>query len=258
MTFDAPGTADLHFVTYHEIAEESGNDIYKINSAQLEKHLNMLRELNPGYSCHRVTFDDGHISNYELALPLIERFGMRAIFFITTDWIGAEHRMSETHLRALLDMGHLIGSHSCSHPFLNECSNQQLQDELQASRKRLEDLIGSLVTMISIPYGRWDRRVLRACKTAGYLKVFTSDPWLSSAVREGVEVVGRMTVRNSMDASRLRHLITSRGLVKARLQMPFRMKQALRMCIGDRMYHRIWHAFANREQAPAAVSYGRR
>jgi len=257
MTSDNCGNADLHFMTYHEIAEERSSDIYTVNYIQLEEHLVMLRDLNLGYAGHRVTFDDGHISNYDLALPLMEKLGVQAIFFITTDWIGLEHRMSEKHVRELLRVGHQIGSHSCTHAFLSECSDQRLHDELLTSRKRLEDLLSSPVTTISIPYGRWDSRVLRACATTGYSRVFTSDPWLFAGLRENVEVMGRLTVRNSMDVGRLRHLLTAQGLVKARLQMPFRMKQGLRACIGDRMYHRIWHAFANRNQALATVSRGR-
>jgi len=258
MTSDSPPNTELHFITYHEITEESSSDIYRVSRVELENHFIMLRELNLSYVGHRVTFDDGHISNYDLALPLMEGLGIRAIFFITTDWMGAENRMSEAQVRELFRMGHQIGSHSCTHAFLSECSDHQLHNELLTSRKRLEDLLGCSITTISIPYGSWDRRVLRACTTTGYSRVFTSDPWLSAAVREGVDVIGRLTIRNSMDVNRLRHLLTAQGLVKARLQMPFKMKQALKVCIGDRMYHRIWHAFANREEPPRTPSYGLR
>jgi len=256
MTSEVPPDAELRFITYHEIAEENSGDIYRVSRVQLKSHLIMLRGLNLGYAGHRVTFDDGHISNYDFALPLMEELGFRAIFFITTSWIGAENRLSEAQVRELLKMGHQIGSHSCTHAFLNECSDQKLHEELLTSRKRLEDVLGCSIRTISIPYGRWDRRVLRACMTAGYSKVFTSDPWLPASAREGVDVLGRLTIRNSVDVNQLRHFLTARGLVKARLQMPFKMKQALRACVGDRMYHRIWHVFANREETSRTPSYG--
>jgi len=215
----------------------------------------MLRVLDIDYSEHHITFDDGHLSNYDLALPLLEKYGARSIFFITTDWMGTKGRMSGQHLRELLGQGHLVESHSCSHPFLPDCTDERLRNELECSRRRLEDVLGSPVTAVSLPYGRWDRRVLRACLKAGYSQVYTSDPWLSAATREGVMVTGRLTLRNSVDATQLRRLLTAKGLAKARLQAPFRMKQALKLCIGDRMYHRVWHAFANRKDAVVSTSY---
>lgn len=217
----------------------------------------MVRALDINYSAHRITFDDGHISNYDIALPLLDKHRFRSIFFITTDWMGTKDRMSEQHLRELLQQGHQIESHSCSHPFLPDCSDEQLRNELECSRRKLEDVLGSAVTAVSLPYGRWDSRVLRACRRAGYSQIYTSDPWLAAATREGVMVIGRMTLRNSVNANQLQRLLTAKGLAKARLQGPFRMKQALRLCIGDRLYHRLWHAIANREQRGASTSYER-
>jgi peptidoglycan/xylan/chitin deacetylase (PgdA/CDA1 family) len=217
----------------------------------------MLRAQAIDYSEYHITFDDGHLSNYDLALPLLEKYGIKSIFFITTDWIGAKGRMSGPQLRELLGRGHEIESHSCSHPFLPDCTDEQLSNELERSRKSLEDMLGLGVTAVSVPYGRWDSRVLRACLTSGYSQVYTSDPWLSAARRQGVMVTGRLTLRNSMDAAQLQHLLTAKGLAKARLQAPFRMKQALKLCIGDRLYHRVWHAFANRKEAPVSPSYER-
>ena len=41
-----------------------------------------------------ITFDDGHVSNHAIALPLLKQYGLKAEFFITTDWIGTERFMS--------------------------------------------------------------------------------------------------------------------------------------------------------------------
>ena len=250
--------SNFRYLTYHELERGTTRDLYRVECAQFETQLVMLRELNLHYTEYHVTFDDGHISNVDLALPVLEKYGMRSIFFITTEWMGEKNRLSEQHIRELFGRGHQVESHSCSHAFLTECSDTQLHSELLHSRERLEDVLGAAVTAVSIPYGRWDRRVLLACARAGYCNVYTSDPWLSTAVRDGVKVRGRLTVRNTMDPKRLRHLLTAKGLAKARLQMPFKMKQALRVCIGDHMYHRVWRAFAERTDSVGSTSYEHR
>jgi len=245
----------LHYLTYHELDLENTRDRYRVNRDQFQSHLEMFRALNAGFSSHHITFDDGHISNYDLGLPLLEKFGVQSIFFITTEWIGAPNRMSEQHLRELQRKGHQVQSHTCSHAFLTDCTDDRLREELASSRLRLEDVLGSAVTAVSVPYGRWDRRVLRACLEAGYSQVYTSDPWLSAANREGIQVTGRLTIRNAQDSAQIKRLLTAEGLEKARLQAPFKMKQALKLCIGDRLYHRLWHLFANRNQPVASPSY---
>jgi len=237
----------LH-LTYHELDLRDTPDIYRVSCALFEKHLVVLRELDAAYCEYHVSFDDGHISNYDLALPLLEKYGVRSIFFITTEWMGAQDRMSEQQLRGLLVQSHQIGSHTCSHVFLPYCSDVKLFNELYSSRRKLEDVLGSAVTDVSLPYGRWDHRVLRACLKAGYSQVYTSDPWLSPVTREGIAVAGRLTLRNSVDAAQLRRLLVAKGIARARLQVPYRMKQVLKICIGDRMYHRVWHAFADRNE----------
>ena len=238
----------MFHLTYHELELQRTPDVYRVNCALFEKHLAVLRALNTAYCQYHVTFDDGHISNYDLALPFLEKYGMRSIFFITTEWIGAQDRMSAQQLRELLVQRHQVESHTCSHVFLPSCSDSQLYNELARSRRKLEDILGAPVTAVSLPYGRWDRRVLRTALKAGYSQVYTSDPWLSPIAREGIAVAGRLTLRNSMDGAKLRRLLTAKGITKARLQVPFRTKQILKLCIGDGMYHRVWHALANRDE----------
>ena len=48
-----------------------------------------------------ITFDDGHRSNAEIALPILKQLGLRGIFFITTDWIGRPGFMNEDQIREL-------------------------------------------------------------------------------------------------------------------------------------------------------------
>jgi peptidoglycan/xylan/chitin deacetylase (PgdA/CDA1 family) len=238
-------------LTYHELGHETSSDLYRVSIGQFESHLRLLdnlsSQLRVNYKDYSITFDDGHISHYNLAFPVLTKDMIRCTFFITTEWIGSSERMSKQHIRYLVEAGHRVGSHSCSHPFLPNCSDEQLRYEVGISKEKLQDTIGSEVTTISVPYGRWDNRVLRACREAGYTWVYTSDPWLTAAEREGVMCCGRLTVRNSFSAHHLQALLTARGLAKARLQAPFMAKQALKACIGDRIYHRLWQVLAHRD-----------
>ncbi len=236
-------------ITYHELCREGSTDIYRVSLAHFDAHLLLLKGLQSvADSCdYTVTFDDGHISHYDLALPALAKYGMHSTFFITTGWVESSNRVSQQQIREMREAGHQIGSHTCSHPFLPDCSDVQLRHELLDSRKKLEDILGATVTAISLPYGRWDHRVFRACCDAGYTQVYTSDPWLRTAKRGGIMSSGRLTIRHSFGADELLAFLTAKGLAKFRLQIPFRTKQGLRFCLGDKVYHWVWHRFANRD-----------
>jgi len=62
-----------------------------------------------------LTFDDGHESNFTLALPILQEYRFKAEFFITTGWIGTQYFMTEEQIRGLYRAGMGIGSHGVTH-----------------------------------------------------------------------------------------------------------------------------------------------
>src|SRR5262245_56542395 len=62
-----------------------------------------------------LTFDDGHVSNYELALPVLLECQLKATFFVTAGFIGTGVTMNWEQIRALHTAGMEIGSHTLTH-----------------------------------------------------------------------------------------------------------------------------------------------
>lgn len=50
-----------------------------------------------------ITFDDGYLSNYEIAFPLLKRYGISATIYLPTDWIDGNMTLWWTELTALVD-----------------------------------------------------------------------------------------------------------------------------------------------------------
>lgn len=101
-----------------------------------------------------LTFDDGHVSNYEIALPLLKKFGFRAEFFITTGWIGEPYFLSSEQIKEIDAAGMGIGSHGVTHTFLNDLSIENANKELSQSKKHLEDIVEKEILSLSFPGGR--------------------------------------------------------------------------------------------------------
>jgi peptidoglycan/xylan/chitin deacetylase (PgdA/CDA1 family) len=121
-----------------------------------------------------ITFDDGHQSNITRGFPLLESYGFRAEFFITTGCIGREGWMSKEDIRWLKAKGMGIGSHSVSHPMLDELNEPDIYRELVGSRQCLENILGETVTTFAAPGGRFPKHAAKQAARAGYEVVCTS------------------------------------------------------------------------------------
>lgn len=152
-----------------------GNREWAVSDLVFQELLTTLRELGLE-SSEKVllTFDDGGLSAFEYAAPLLEQHGFRGLFFVCSALIGTKGYMNEAQLRALHQRGHTIGSHSATHAILTTLSDADLKRELEESRDWITQTLGQSCEAFAIPGGFSDRRVKRAIVKAGYRTVFTS------------------------------------------------------------------------------------
>jgi hypothetical protein len=237
------------YLLYHELRASESRYSYVTDTALFAQHLDLyirLRAAKDPLLVPEITFDDGHVSNLELAAPMLAERGLRAIFFITAGWTGNKTGyMNAEQLRALQAAGHTIGGHGWSHTLLTHCSDGELQKELGETRLTLEDNLGAAVTTMSLPGGRCNRRVLKACEDAGYTHVYTSVPQ-AEALPLGA-TVGRLNVRGDMQTEWIARLFAPDGKLLADLGRSSRRKDALKKLLGDALYFKLW-ALVNRQE----------
>jgi peptidoglycan/xylan/chitin deacetylase (PgdA/CDA1 family) len=116
-----------------------------------------------------ITFDDGWLSQYEHALPILEQLHFTATFFIITHQVGQGTMfMTLDQLKALQREGMTIASHTQTHPDLSKLSAAQLRNEVVGSRQDLQKMLGITTDLIAYPYGCWNNGVAAVVKSAGY------------------------------------------------------------------------------------------
>jgi peptidoglycan/xylan/chitin deacetylase (PgdA/CDA1 family) len=143
-----------------------------------------------------VTFDDGYVSVYENAMPILEELGIPGTIFVPTSligrepiaaWKGLEHWSGTQYedelrlldwerLREMRDQGWEIGSHTCTHARLTTLDDDALASELADSRVACTEHMGSPCRSLAFPYGSFDRRVTAAARDAGYAAAATLRP----------------------------------------------------------------------------------
>lgn len=155
-----------------------------------------LEEQNSSAKPVLLTFDDGGVSSYEYIAPMLESHGWRGYFFITTDRIDTSAFLSKDQIKDLHHRGHIIGSHSCSHPRkISDCAYEQLLDEWQRSLRVLSQIVGERVDVASIPGGFYSREIAEAAAQSGVRQLFTSEPVQKIQMVQGCAVLGRFSVK---------------------------------------------------------------
>jgi len=116
-----------------------------------------------------LTFDDGWVTQYENALPLLSKYHFPATFFVVTDYIGHRGFVSWPQLQTLITDGMKIGSHSRSHPRLAKIADPaQLWDQIYNSKIALESQLEIPVAEFAYPYGSHNTAAVEMVKAAGY------------------------------------------------------------------------------------------
>ncbi len=144
-----------------------------------------------------LTFDDGGSS---AAIPgaALARRGWPAHFFVVTAMVGQPGFLDWEGVRRLAAEGHVIGSHSHTHPErIASLPPERLREEWSRSVAALSEAIGAPVTTASVPGGYYSEAVGRAAAEAGVETLFTSQPRRAVEEIDGCALVGRFAVRDS-------------------------------------------------------------
>ena len=152
-----------------------------------------------------VSFFDGFRDNYEVAAPLLDRFGLIGRFFLVSGWISSpperqrafadahsidlpykeeelpEDRrlaLSAAEVRDLANRGHVIASHTRTHASsLQDPTPRTLAHEAAGSRTELEEISGGKVSSLAWYAGMAlgdDGRISAATRDAGYDLLFAN------------------------------------------------------------------------------------
>ena len=155
-------------------ALEPGEAPYWISVAQFEHVLDQICAA-PQPALFRISFDDGNLSDHDIAMPRLLERGLRADFFVLSGRINTPGSLGEGHIRALQAAGMTIGSHGVAHQDWRRLDVRPCTAELTESHAALETICGHAITTAGIPFGGYDARVLRALRHAGYTTAYSSD-----------------------------------------------------------------------------------
>lgn len=206
-----------HDVYVHE-TNESGflreRDLpYKMKVDMFEEHVQNICDYCDSHNLPKsdiiFTFDDGGKSFYAVVAPILEKYGFKGVFFVTTKYIGTETFLNEDEIRDLYNRGHIIGSHAHTHEHLYTLVDNQVEQEWDQSTKILSGILGIPVEYASIPNGDTSKRVLQYAEKYGIKHVYTSEPTTRVSKFGDMDVIGRYVLQADSSVDYVMSIITS-------------------------------------------------
>jgi peptidoglycan/xylan/chitin deacetylase (PgdA/CDA1 family) len=149
--------------------------------------------------CAVITFDDGWKSQYEVAWPIMKKFGYTFTMFIYTEGVaggslGGGQAITWEMLADMRDNGIDIEAHSATHQDLREGHTvmimepggkrtkkkltgaeyeQWVQNEVVGCKQLLEQRLGIRINCFAVPFGTYNEHVKEIARNAGYESMFT-------------------------------------------------------------------------------------
>jgi Polysaccharide deacetylase len=161
----------------------SSSSVYAQTYEQLQNHPydELLHEQKQPLQKHVIlTFDDNYESQYTVALPILQKYGFNATFFVYCNGIVDrptidkfnQSLMSRQQLEDVIEKGYDVEAHSISHMNLEDASAKELAYEIDKADDCIEQKLPGLdnITVYATPgaTGTHNATVLEAIKDAGY------------------------------------------------------------------------------------------
>jgi peptidoglycan/xylan/chitin deacetylase (PgdA/CDA1 family) len=210
-------TAQVLIFCYHRLVDKVRYPGTEITPAAFEAQMKELKdrgitvipmqdllawkrgEKNIPPRCAVLTFDDGWKSQYEVAWPMMKKFGYPFTMFIYCEGVaggslGGGQAITWEQLAEMRDNGIDIEAHSATHQDLREGHpimviqpggkrtkkkligaeyEQWLQNEVVGCKQLLEQRLGIKVNCFAVPFGNYNEHVKQVARNAGYEAMFT-------------------------------------------------------------------------------------
>jgi peptidoglycan/xylan/chitin deacetylase (PgdA/CDA1 family) len=210
-------TAQVIIFCYHRLVDKIRYPGTEITPAAFEAQMKELKdrgitvismqdllawkrgEKNIPPRCAVVSFDDGWKSQYEVAWPIMKKYGYPFTMFIYTEGVrggslGGGEAITWEQLADMRDNGVDIEGHSATHQDLREGHpimianpggkrtrtkltgpqyEQWMQNEVVGSKQLLEQRLGIKVNCFAVPFGNYNEHVKELARNSGYEAMFT-------------------------------------------------------------------------------------
>ncbi len=150
-------------------------EIIENSNIQFVNPKNFKNELTSNKKQRKIllTIDDGFLSFYENAWPILKKREIPFILFVSTREVGSSNYMSWSQIKEISKENFVeIGNHSHSHEYLIDESNEIIKSDIQNSINIFEEKLGKNSNFFSYPFGEYSINFKNIIKSLGFKYAF--------------------------------------------------------------------------------------
>ena len=103
-----------------------------------------------------ITFDDTRLEHYAVAVPEMNKYGFKGVFFIMTVSLNRPGYMTKEQVKQLSDSGHTVGLHTWNHQNVKTFTDEDWSIQIEKPLDQLEQITGKPVDYFAYPFGLWN------------------------------------------------------------------------------------------------------
>ncbi|PSL48417.1 polysaccharide deacetylase [Salsuginibacillus halophilus] len=173
-----------------------------------------------------ITIDDGYVSNYEYAYPILEEMDMQATIYIIVERrdVGADNHFSWEEAREMVESGHIDIQHHTydSHHYIEtedgeespvlaarkpeesgEAYEERVREDMALGIKRVEEELGITMNSFTMPYGRSNQTIRDVSEDLGIEMFFTVRAQMNTEEEVKDGLMHRFNVPGGMSSQEL-------------------------------------------------------
>lgn len=148
----------INTITY-TVSDAAGNKATATRSVYVYQKQAVANPVNPGNKVVYLTFDDGPSRYTSRLLDILDKYGVKATFFVTNQFSAYKNMIGETHRR-----GHTIALHTYTHQYSSIYKNENAYyNDLSLIHNLVVQQTGVIPTLVRFPGGTSNTVSKRYC-----------------------------------------------------------------------------------------------